>query len=147
MTKNEFLTQLEEQLKGYVSTQELRESLNYYQEYIEEEIRKGRTEEDIFEDIGSANAVAKSIIDARGHEPEIETIYDEREINGEKKASSSSAKVFHAEGWKSKAIIIGIIVILVMLLVFAFKVFISLLPILIPCAVILFVIKFFTGNR
>ena len=47
MNRYEFLTQLEEQLRGFVSNQEVRESVQYYQGYIEEEMRKGFTEEEV----------------------------------------------------------------------------------------------------
>ena len=165
MNKYEFLTQLEEQLRGFVSNQEVRESIQYYQSYIEEEIRGGRTEEEIFEDIGSANSVAKAIIEARGHEADGDNIYDEADYSygsnhesyeerysnedgyGESGRNGSNVKVFRTDGWKGAAILIGILVIVVLLLSFAFRVMVALLPFVIPFALILFLIKMVTGKR
>ena len=147
MNRYEFLTQLEEQLRGFVSNQEVRESVQYYQSYIEEEIRNGRTEEEVLEDLGSANSIAKAIIEARGHEADTDTIYEEAEEMHQEENRSSSVKVFRTDGWKGTAILIGIVVVLVLLLVFAFRIFVALLPFMIPFALIMFLIKFVTGNR
>ena len=145
MNKYEFLTQLEEQLRGFVSNQEVRESVQYYQSYIEEEIRRGRTEEEIFEDIGSANSVAKAIIEAKGHQADGDNIYEEAEYEPER--NDSNVKVFRTDGWRGTAILIGILVIVVLLLSFAFRVIVALLPFFIPFALILFLIKMVTGRR
>ena len=173
MNKYEFLTQLEEQLRGFVSNQEVRESVQYYQSYIEEEMRGGRTEEEIFEDIGSANSVAKAIIEAKGHQADGETVYDEADYSygsnhenysggyengrsdrysnedeyGDAGRRGSNVKVFRTDGWKGTAILIGILVIVVLLLSFAFRVMVALLPVIIPFALIVFLIKMVTGRR
>ena len=155
MNRYEFLRQLEEQLRGFVSDQELRESVQYYQGYIEEEMRGGRTEEEILEDLGSANSIAKAIIEARGHGAEADTVYDMDEDSdstygqnsGSREDKRTGVKVFRTDGWKGTAVLIGIVVILVMLLMFAFKVIILLLPYVIPAAIILFLIKMVTRRR
>jgi len=167
MNKYEFLTQLEEQLLGFVSNQEVRESVFYYQSYIEEEIRSGRTEEEVLEDLGSANSIAKAIIEARGHATDTDRIYDEtgraedREYDSYsnddpnpyaggyegRNGAGSNVKVFRTDGWKGTAVLIGILLILVLLLVFAFRILAMLLPFIIPFALILFLIKMVTGRR
>lgn len=162
MNKYEFLTQLEEQLRGFVSAQEVRDSVQYYQSYIEEELRNGRSEEEILEDLGSANSIAKAIIEARGHQADTDTIYEEtgngsgyedaandsyRDSYSGREDFGSHVKVFRTDGWKGTAILIGILLIVVMLLVFAFRIVAALLPFIIPFALILFLIKMVTGKR
>ena len=174
MNRYEFLTQLEEQLRGFVSNQEVRDSVSYYQSYIEEEMRAGRTETEILEDLGSAYSIAKSIIEARGHNADTDTVYDDAGYYGgdedgnygnysgrggsEYSGGSSTnrygdsskgtnVKVFRTDGWKGTAVMIGIIAIILLLLVFAFKIFIALVPFIIPCAIIVFLIKLVTGKR
>ena len=44
MTKAEFLEKLRIELSSGVTPQVLQENLNYYGQYIDDEIRKGRTE-------------------------------------------------------------------------------------------------------
>jgi len=147
MNRYEFLTQLEEQLRGFVSNQEVRDSVQYYQSYIEEEIRKGRTEEEVLDDLGSANSIAKAIIEARGHEADTDTIYEESGNIPHDDSTRSSVKVFRTDGWRGTAILIGIIVVIVLMLIFAFRIIVALLPFMIPFALIMFLIKFVTGNR
>ena len=145
MNKYDFLRQLEEQLEGFVSSQEIAESVQYYREYIEEEIRLGKTEEEVLASLGSANSIANSIIDARGNDSDSNVVYEEEIRSHEDR--SSSAKVFHAEGWQSTAILIGIIVVIILLLVFAFKLVAALLQFLIPFSIVIFVIKLVTERK
>ena len=145
MNKQEFLTQLEEQLRGAVSNQEVIDSVHFYQNYIEEEIRAGRSEEEVLDDLGSAYSIAKSIIDAKGINNSSSTVYEAESPDYEENHSSS--KVYRADGWKGTLIIAGIILLLICILIFAFKIFIALVPILIPVAVILYVIRWATGRK
>ncbi len=68
MTREQFFAELEECLQGAVSAYELSDSLSYYRQYIDEEMRKGKSEEEIFAGLGSPRLIARSIIDARGLE-------------------------------------------------------------------------------
>lgn len=67
MTKEQFLLELEEYLRGEVSDYELRDSLEYYRNYYEEQITDGSSEEDVSSLLGSPRLIARSIIDARGN--------------------------------------------------------------------------------
>ena len=45
MTREEFLQGLKEALDGNMDASAIQENLNYYNEYINEEVRKGKTEQ------------------------------------------------------------------------------------------------------
>lgn len=64
MSKEEFLRGLEEALSGEVPESVIRENLNYYNSYISQEMAKGRTVEEIAEEIGEPRIVARTIIDS-----------------------------------------------------------------------------------
>lgn len=64
MSKEEFLRGLEEALAGEVPVSVIRENLNYYNSYISQEMAKGRTVEEIAEEIGEPRIVARTIIDS-----------------------------------------------------------------------------------
>ena len=68
MTKEQFIMELEQCLQGEVSAYELSESLTYYRQYFEDEIRNGKSEEQVVEELGSPRLIARSIIDAHGIE-------------------------------------------------------------------------------
>ena len=65
MTKEQFIMELEQCLQGEVSAYELSDSLTYYRQYFEDEIRNGKSEEQVVEELGSPRLIARSIIDAR----------------------------------------------------------------------------------
>ena len=68
MTKEQFMMELEQSLQGEVSAYELSDSLTYYRQYFEDEIRNGKSEEDVIGELGSPRLIARSIIDAHGNE-------------------------------------------------------------------------------
>lgn len=64
MEKEEFLRTLGGALSGEVPQHIIQENLRYYDNYISDEMRKGRTEADIIEELGGPRIIAKTIIDA-----------------------------------------------------------------------------------
>ena len=52
MNKDEFLRRLEEALSGEVPASVIRDNLNYYADYLSQELGKGRTMDEIIEEIG-----------------------------------------------------------------------------------------------
>lgn len=61
MTKQDFLIQLQRELNGNIGSQNAASFVEYYQEYIEIELRKGHSIEEIMEDLGSPRLIARSI--------------------------------------------------------------------------------------
>ena len=51
MTKEQFIMELEQCLQGEVSAYELSDSLTYYRQYFEDEIRNGKSEEQVVEEL------------------------------------------------------------------------------------------------
>ena len=67
MGKQEFLDTLRKKLAGELSQAEVNENIQYYDSYISSEMNKGRSEQEVIEEIGSPLLVAKTIIDTRGY--------------------------------------------------------------------------------
>ena len=61
----DFFRELEESLRGEVPESEIRDSLNYYRQYFEEQKAMGYSEREIVTSLGSPRLIARSIIDAR----------------------------------------------------------------------------------
>ena len=61
MSREEFLRGLEEALAGEVPGSVVRDNLNYYSSYLSQELAKGRTMEEIIEEIGEPRIVARTI--------------------------------------------------------------------------------------
>ena len=51
MTREEFLKKLKEALENDLSGRIVQENVSYYESYIIEEIRKGRTESEVIEEL------------------------------------------------------------------------------------------------
>jgi uncharacterized membrane protein len=154
MNREEFIQQLSEQLMGNVSEAERMDSIRYYREYIEEQMRTGKSEEEVLDSLGSAYGIAKSIIEAKGYGTEDTRTYDSDsgdwardEIDErEEERDGVDSKFFHISGWKARLTIVGILVVLFLILALLFKVFVTILPFLIPFLLVLFLLRLFTDR-
>ena len=68
MTKRQFMEELRSSLEGMVSQAVIQENMNYYEDYINEQIRNGKNEQDVLNELGSPRLIARSIIDAKGED-------------------------------------------------------------------------------
>ena len=64
MDRTEFIERLQRALAGGVNSSRVAENVQYYREYIDMEIRKGRSEEEVLGSLGDPRLLAKSIIEA-----------------------------------------------------------------------------------
>lgn len=64
MRKTEFLEELQEALAGEVPTGVIQENVMYYNNYISQETAKGRSEDEIIEELGGPRIIARTIIDS-----------------------------------------------------------------------------------
>lgn len=113
MTKHEFIKELKEALTGNVPARVVAENVDFYQNYIEGELRKGRSEADIMEELGSPRLIATTIIDTTVPEPEGYATFAEEP---EEEKASPNFKIFHMSGWWLLLIPILILVLVVMLI-------------------------------
>ena len=66
MDKQEFVTKLRRNLSGIDDYEYINDTVNYYENYIEAEVRKGETEETVLRMLGDPGLIAKSIKASRG---------------------------------------------------------------------------------
>lgn len=67
MDKQEFLEKLRLALNGRVSPAVVTENINYYEDYINMEVRKGRSEEEVLTQLGDPRLIARTIIQTHGN--------------------------------------------------------------------------------
>lgn len=77
MTQIEFVTELEQALRGNVEERIIQENVRYYNDYISEQRAAGKSEEEIFASLGSPRLIAKTIIDTSGEASTQETAVPE----------------------------------------------------------------------
>ena len=136
MNKQEFVDRLRMALNGHVSPGLVMDNVNYYQDYINTEIRKGRTEEEVLESLGDPRLIARTIIQTNGGDNRSgyrNTVYGTHQS----KVENVLAKL---PGWVW--LILGILVV-VLIFGAVFSVLSFLAPVLIPIVVVLFLVKLF----
>ncbi len=66
MNKQEFIERLRTALNGRIPVSEVEETVNYYQDYINMEMRKGRSQDEVLETLGDPRLIARTIIQTNG---------------------------------------------------------------------------------
>ena len=142
MYRNKFLSSLREALEGNMSEQAVKENPQYYKTYIEDEVKKGRTEKEVVEELGDPWIIAKTLIESPGGEQ----TYEEAEEDNVSRYEDRRQNV-HILGldtwWKKAALILAIVGIIFGIGTLLVGVVRIVLPILIPFLAIMFLIKFF----
>ena len=116
MRKDEFLQTLRRALNGNVPPRVVEENVRYYDGYISDEVRKGRSEEEVIEEIGDPRLIARTIIDsseAAGDVPEQGSGYYENQGSGygqQETGSSGSFRYFNLNKWYWKLLLLVIVV-------------------------------------
>lgn len=77
MTKQQFLEELREALNGEVPVNVMMDSYGYYSNYIDEEMRDGRSEQEVLEELGKPMLIARSIIAAQTGARQVDYEYTE----------------------------------------------------------------------
>ncbi len=96
MKKHEFISELKEALEHNLDEQKIREHVAYYEDYIQKEVKGGRPEEEVVDELGDPWAIAKTIRLSEGMEQK-ETVYTAEEAPSEEKKQGIN--------WKSILII------------------------------------------
>ncbi len=157
MTRQEFLEKLRLALNGRVEPSVVAENLNYYEDYINTEIRKGKSEEEVMALLGDPRLIARTILETT---PGAENGADRREAQARRAGDgwpdgrSEEADSQETEGvgqfWRDLpahipgwvwGVVALVIVVLVLSVVFRILAFLA--PVLIVMAVVLFLVKVF----
>ena len=140
MNRTEFIDRLQRALAGTLDSSQVAENVRYYQDYINGEVQKGKTEEEVIASLGEPRLLAKSIIEASKRTGGGETVhetYDEEygTVTGDEVQNGKTIKM---PGW-----LLTLIVVVVLLLVIGvvFSVVGVLAPIIIPVLVVILIIR------
>lgn len=148
MDKEGFIKELQECLYGEVDNSIIMDSVSYYRGYIEEQMRAGKSEQRVLEELGDATFIARSIIDAneRGNIKKVQIEEEEvnyadpyEEMEKQERREKIEKKASNVFSW-----IIGIIVLIVAIAIVG-TIAKILLPFIIVIAVIIFIKRLFDG--
>ena len=139
MNKQEFLDQLRRNISSINDYEFINDTIAYYQDYIESEIRKGATEQDVLNTLGDPRLIAKSILATHEFGKEENQGTENRTTNTSETAFSHKGKAYHIPTWLFRVAIWAVIIIV---LVIAFFIVQSLFPVIVIFALVYFLFKF-----
>lgn len=148
MTKVEFLAKLRQALGNDLTGSVIEENVNYYDQYIRDEVSSGKSEEEVIRDLGDPWVIARTIIDARenagasGYDSAYETGGRQYEPAYDRQGGSGRTSIpGQISAWKLVLILLGIIGILILIVAVIGGIISLIAPILIPLLVIVFVFR------
>lgn len=148
MDRTEFIDRLQRALAGGVNSSRVAENVQYYREYIDVEIRKGRSEEEVLDSLGDPRLLAKSIIEANkrsGISEGTNRTYDEEteEDSGEEWGKIGKQNIVRVPGW---LILLIAIVIFLLIIGVVFSMISFLAPIIIPVLIVILAVNYFKSR-
>ncbi len=150
MSREEFIERLQRALAGGLGSGLVAENVRYYREYIDSEIRKGRSEAEVLASLGDPRLLAKSIIEANKHagasygsnrEYDEEVFGDTVEYDAEDRRSDGH--VVMLPGWLIMLIVTVIVVVLIGLATALFSFF---APVIIAVLAVILLVKLFQSR-
>lgn len=161
MRKEEFLQTLRRALTGDVPPGVVEENIQYYDGYIMEEVRKGRTEEEVIGEIGDPRLIARTIEDTTdgagdsmyetggGYEygRSADTGQDDGRYGRNPYGQERSFRIFRMDKWYGKLLAL-LLVLAVMYLVFSIigGIFALLMPFIGPLFMLWLIITIIRGS-
>lgn len=173
MTRREFLDTLGRALRRELSEQEVLDNLRYYEDYIDREVRSGRSEAQVLAELGDPRLIARTILQVDEQREEAgsyrrtvytedggrqtvftedgdgfseETVYTDGQEYGRRRHSPFDMHV-HVFGWKSWLILLLVIFLIFLVLGTMFAVLWKLLPFILIVAGASWIYRRFFGGR
>lgn len=162
MNKEEFLRGLQNALSGEVPPTVVRDNLRYYDDYIRTEVKQGKSEEQVMDELGDPRLIARTIIDTTpgGGEGEFEeyrsfgnfdygsTFGGESRNDAQEQRSQGHIHYYDLNKWYWKAAGVILLILFVMLIVMLISGFLSIMIPLLPFFMLIMVIMcFFRGPK
>ena len=116
MSKAEFLDGLRRALSATGSSSLIEENLAYYNNYIDAEISKGRSEAEVLEELGDPRLIARSIMDAGGYTDAVAEEEPKRSSYNESYRDNQNGNSFHMfriSGWQATLALIVLVLVVI----------------------------------
>lgn len=151
MSQKEFLEELRTALSGKLSAQAVLENIEYYRNYIEGEVRSGKSEAQVLEMLGDPWILARTISDAQdGTDDSIvnESGASDYGAYGEETGRQDMRfQELRFPWWKIALIILAVILGIVLVISVITGLIRLLLPVLVPILIVCLIVRFFKGKH
>lgn len=153
MRQEEFLTSFQKALTGKVSDRLIQENINYYTTYISNEVKNGKSEEEVLQMLGDPRLLAKTIEESNKFANGDESYTTEnggwsfqgnRTTQHSQEQNSNVPKTIKLPGW---LIMVLVVLVLIAVLRLAFSVLSFFAPVILAGAVGLLVYRIITRNN
>ena len=144
MTKEEFIKELRSALSGEVNQDVLNENIQYYDQYLSQEQQKGRTIDEIVEEIGNPRLIARTIIDTSSNVSATSSDYDQQTKQNDGVNYSKTIRKAKIGIWAAVLIIVLILIGVIAILGRVIQLF---APILLPLLLISIAVRLLTKQR
>lgn len=143
MEKQEFLDNLRLALRGRVTPEVMTDTMNYYEEYINTELRLGKHPDEVMEALGDPRLIARTIVETKGGRIGDDSVSsgEDGEYGGGRELRGRLVRI---PGWVW-LIVFFIMVWLIVSIIF--RVLIKFAPILLVIAIVLFFYRRFGGDE
>ena len=145
MNRYEFIEKLRAALSGKATQSAINENIRNYEEYLDTEIRKGKREEDVIQELGDPRLLAKTIIEANkqgGQSGNYREVYQDTVDygNGTEKKSGIhiNGKEYVVPKW---GMILALVLVVIIIFAIVGTVLSIVLPIVVPVVLILTAVK------
>jgi len=148
MDRVEFIRQLRVALSGSVNHIIIEDNVRYYEDYIDMEIRKGKPESQVLQELGSPRLIAKTIIETNKTAGTSQEAYDQNEATYDSGSESGnqgwfnrgneSGRVFRLPLWVFG---VGIFLVVMFFFVMLTTAMAALLPIIFPIILMVIAVR------
>ena len=145
MNRQTFIDTLRRALYGRISEYDLADHIRYYEDYIQQEMMKGRSEQDVLTELGDPRLIARTILEtSNSAASNVEYTIDEdgRTDTGDS-YMDGQVEVHAFSGWKAGLVMALIAVVIIGIIVLALGLFIYLLPVLLIFLAVSWMVKKF----
>lgn len=144
MNKKEFIAKLRAALSGRLPAATVEETVRYYEDYINTEVRKGKREEDVLNMLGDPRLIARTILQTNGGAQSGQGMrYDynsNQSADGSYEQYERNTRIYGMPRWLF-FLIVGLLLIAVFSIVFSILSFLA--PVIIVFAAVIFLVKLF----
>jgi len=156
MSKNEFLDKLFKALSNDLNKNVVQENIDYYSQYIDNEIRKGRREEEVIAELGDPWAIAKTIADTEMMKGKKSNTYESVSSTYGDEGRSTKRNEEHKKnsffdglggGIKVFLILLLIVAVIAIVVVVIGGIFSALVPIMIPVMILILLYRLLSNRR
>lgn len=113
MTRSEFLSKLYDALAAELDGRAVEQHVRYYEEYILDEIKSGKSERDVLDSLGDPWVIARSIIDAPEYTYRDAKMYETAQFEKQEDRNfGGEPKGFFFDKWWNKVLFIAVLIVI-----------------------------------